>query len=329
MSNAEEDEKKDTSAPSMKTAEEEDVKDTLQLAAKKSAERKLKSMTRAESFETGQRVVLLSQYIGWFGEVIGFDTATKKYTVRLTGPPLNSGKSRKVRKKQKKLMGKYLCCEADGICDAGDNYSTRIKVTNGGARSQPRRNRGKRSRQRDERVKVDMEMYRRGYTPAYLSRFDNPKQNKNLMFYTGQISSEPKGAKIDFIHDRWRDDFRKLEDHHGYIQWLFPIHENSPYNSRAQPLQVHEAKNMRADPKVQVRLIRSYRMMLRFYGLELVDCADIPASGDVRRGKNFADRFANMVAHSHNNLRITRILKCLGELGLEHFKFPLCRLLAV
>ena len=26
---------------------------------------------------------------------------------------------------------------------------------------------------------------------------------------------------------KWRHDFEKLESHHGYIQWLFPIHEVS------------------------------------------------------------------------------------------------------
>ncbi|MCP6711579.1 opioid growth factor receptor-related protein, partial [Klebsiella pneumoniae] len=35
--------------------------------------------------------------------------------------------------------------------------------------------------------------------------------------------------------------------------------------------------------------------------------------------------FQNLNCHSHNNLRITRILKSLGELGLEHYQAPLVR----
>lgn len=38
-------------------------------------------------------------------------------------------------------------------------------------------------------------------------------------------------------------------------------------------------------------------------------------------------RFWSLSRSQHNYLRITRILKSLGELGFEHFKFPLVRLL--
>ena len=38
-------------------------------------------------------------------------------------------------------------------------------------------------------------------------------------------------------------DYRTLELHHGYVQWLFPIHEEG-MNHRAQVLQVHEREAM-------------------------------------------------------------------------------------
>ena len=47
--------------------------------------------------------------------------------------------------------------------------------------------------------------------------------------------------------------------------------------------------------------------------------------GDVERSQGYAERFDNLNYSSHNYLRITRILKCLGEFGFEHFKFPLIK----
>jgi len=61
----------------------------------------------------------------------------------------------------------------------------------------------------------------------------------------------------------------------------------------------------------------SYRIMLAFYGLRLVD----PATGELAvadavpapHQASFVQRFANLERNSHNFLRITRILKSLGE----------------
>ena len=74
--------------------------------------------------------------------------------------------------------------------------------------------------------------------------------------------------------------------------------------------------------------------MLDFYGFELADAA----TGRIARLADFnfqfvatlllmilmifasAIRFKNLNTHSHNYLRVTRILKCLGELDYEHYK---------
>ena len=47
--------------------------------------------------------------------------------------------------------------------------------------------------------------------------------------------------------------------------------------------------------------------------------------GEVERSSKWKQRFLNLNRSSHNNLRITRILKCLGEFGFEHYKAPLIR----
>ena len=59
--------------------------------------------------------------------------------------------------------------------------------------------------------------------------------------------------------------------------------------------------------------------MLDFYGGLLVD----EATGAVERSHHYEERFRNLCTFQHNFLRITRILKCLGELGHEHFQWPL------
>lgn len=88
--------------------------------------------------------------------------------------------------------------------------------------------------------------------------------------------------------------------------------------------------------------------MLDFYGIEL--CND--HTGEVSKARNWRERFDNLnwylrifrqssythrsnqlifsffsssTSHTHNNLRITRIIKCLGILGFRHFQAPLVK----
>lgn len=59
-------------------------------------------------------------------------------------------------------------------------------------------------------------------------------------------------------------------------------------------------------------------MMLDFYGFSLLN----NVTGEIGRSTNYASRFQNLNTNTHNHLRISRILKSLGELGFEHFKWP-------
>ena len=49
----------------------------------------------------------------------------------------------------------------------------------------------------------------------------------NVLFYRNEMESRPSGALIDDLHRNWRGEFERLEMHHGYIQWLFPVFENA------------------------------------------------------------------------------------------------------
>lgn len=108
-----------------------------------------------------------------------------------------------------------------------------------------------------------------------------------------------------------------LEGHHGYIQWLFPVFENAGMNFESRPLTKEGAAAIRADAEASERVIRSYRLMLKFYGLSLAD----ERTGRVERDAPYhTGRFRNLNDSPHNYLRISRIITSLGELGFRRHK---------
>ncbi|XP_077316437.1 uncharacterized protein LOC143936030 isoform X2 [Lithobates pipiens] len=163
------------------------------------------------------------------------------------------------------------------------------------------------------RAAQDLQNYRHGYPDT------SPKLN--LLFYQNKIPFKPNGEYIDKIHKCWHNDYDTLEHNHNFIQWLFPLQERG-VNHCATPLTESEIQLMKSDEEVMKRLLESYKLMLGFYGIVLLD----PDTGKVARAKeNWKNRFKNLNNNTHNNLRITRILKCLGEMGYERFQAPLVR----
>lgn len=130
-----------------------------------------------------------------------------------------------------------------------------------------------------------------------------------IAFYTG-TKPDHRGRYLREI-ESWSDD--RLEFVHDYIQWLFPLPEPSGFNPAAPILTSGSVQEFRTRPDLQDALRLSFLRMLTFYGLEL-------SSGEplrVTRNCGFATKAAFWLsAGNHNHLRITRILKCLGLLGL-------------
>eukprot|EP01064_Diplonema_japonicum_P018245 TRINITY_DN26925_c0_g1_i1.p1 TRINITY_DN26925_c0_g1~~TRINITY_DN26925_c0_g1_i1.p1 ORF type:complete len:238 (+),score=42.31 TRINITY_DN26925_c0_g1_i1:60-773(+) len=161
----------------------------------------------------------------------------------------------------------------------------------------------------------------REYREGYPGQPDDLEANRNLEFYSGNIVTSPGGDSVERFHKNVseggrRGNYQWLEDDHSYIQWLFPIREPG-LNPRAQVLQKHEADAIASDPVLQRTFIESYRTMLDFYGMALED----ETTGKVvRKAEGFESCYTNLNYSFHNNLRITRILKALGEVGLEHYK---------
>nr|XP_028684520.1 opioid growth factor receptor isoform X3 [Macaca mulatta] len=171
---------------------------------------------------------------------------------------------------------------------------------------------------RNWRATRDMCRYRHNY-PDLVER-DCNGDTPNLSFYRNEIRFLPNGCFIEDILQNWRDNYDLLEDNHSYIQWLFPLREPG-VNWHAKPLTLREVEVFKSSQEIQERLVRAYELMLGFYGIRLED----RGTGTVGRAQNYQKRFQNLNWRSHNNLRITRILKSLGELGLEHFQAPLVR----
>ena len=164
------------------------------------------------------------------------------------------------------------------------------------------------------RADADTQRYRDGYP----GKRDDPEADLNYRFYSGQMKMPGYPDYIDDIHGKWFGDWDRLESAHDYIQWLFPIRELSMFNSRTQELQLHEAQRIRENPQLQDRVRKSYKLMLHFYGMEMKD----EATGELQRHADYSDPYENLNYSMHNHLRITRILKHLGEVGLEHYKKP-------
>ncbi|TRY58214.1 hypothetical protein DNTS_008558, partial [Danionella cerebrum] len=141
----------------------------------------------------------------------------------------------------------------------------------------------------------------------------------NLKFYKGQLKSSPDNIQIDQFAD-FMGRYDWLEMTHSYIQWMFPLQERG-MNWEAEVLTKKEIQLFREDKEAKRKLVKSYEVMLDFYGIRLRN----KDTGEVERSSRWKERFDNLNRNTHNNLRITRILKCLGTLGLEHYQAPLVK----
>ncbi|XP_075022805.1 opioid growth factor receptor isoform X2 [Calonectris borealis] len=166
----------------------------------------------------------------------------------------------------------------------------------------------------------DLQRYRHRYPGLIESENEEEEEMWNLSFYKNEICFLPQGLHIETLLESWWDNYEVLEENHSYIQWLFPLREHG-MNWRAKPLTCQEIQAFKKSKEVMQRFIRAYQLMLRFYGIVLIN----EETGELKRAENWAERFQNLNRYSHNNLRITRILKCLGEMGYEHYQVHLVK----
>ncbi|KAM4763048.1 opioid growth factor receptor isoform 1-T1 [Cyanocitta cristata] len=166
----------------------------------------------------------------------------------------------------------------------------------------------------------DLQRYRNHYPDLKEPESEEEEEMWNLSFYKNEIAFVPHGVFIETLLSSWWDKYEMLEENHSYIQWLFPLREHG-MNWRARPLTCQEIQAFRKSKEVMDRFIRAYKLMLGFYGIHLVN----EETGELKRAENWRERFENLNRFSHNNLRITRILKCLGEMGYEDYQVHLVK----
>ncbi|XP_023574472.1 opioid growth factor receptor-like protein 1 [Octodon degus] len=164
----------------------------------------------------------------------------------------------------------------------------------------------------------DLYKYRHQYPQNFKDiRYQN--DFSNLRFYKNKIPFKPDGVYIEEVLNKWKGDYEKLENNHTYIQWLFPLREQG-LNFYAKELTTYEIEEFKKTKEAIRRFLLAYKMMLEFFGIKLID-----KTGNVARAVNWQERFQHLNESQHNYLRITRILKSLGELGYESFKSPLVK----
>ncbi|XP_077073855.1 opioid growth factor receptor-like [Siphateles boraxobius] len=213
-------------------------------------------------------------------------------------------------------MDDDLVCEYDSTWDTESDGD---ELENTGRSKKTRPAFWSNSSSRNLRAAKDMQNYRHGY--PNINEEECPEERMiNLKFYLNEMKSSPDDVSIEAFHNEWKTDYKRLERVHSYIQWLFPLREPG-VNYMAAELTKREIQAFKESEEAKRRLLGSYELMLGFYGLQLLN----RDTGEVKRAENWRERFANLERNMHNNLRITRILKSLGELGFEHFQAPLVR----
>ncbi len=134
-----------------------------------------------------------------------------------------------------------------------------------------------------------------------------------VAFYSGQ-GTDSEGRSL---HDIRGWGFDRLESVHDYIQWLFPLRVRSQFNPDAPLLDEETIRRFQEDARLLAELKASFEQMLAFYGFVLSEKNGQPV---VSTGPDWDARQRQWLHFGdHNLLRITRILTCLGTLGLpEH-----------
>jgi hypothetical protein len=126
-------------------------------------------------------------------------------------------------------------------------------------------------------------------------------------FFAG--GEDDQGRTFDEILG-WDD--ARLEMVHDYIQWIFPLPERSGANPWAPVLNAETIAAIRGDAEMRGRLGAAFLRMLAFYGFAL-------EGNRVAESPRFAAASRNWLhAGNHNHLRLTRMLRSLRVLGLEH-----------
>lgn len=131
------------------------------------------------------------------------------------------------------------------------------------------------------------------------------------------VGNEPRDHIRSKLIQTFRNDLtsrkpainRFMETDHGFIQWLFPL-ETVGVNPYAPVLQKKDYKLLKEVDDCKSKMTEHFLLFTEFMGVEY----------DKSKGtfqKVNAEQWNSWIEHSHNNLRISRVLSSMKDFGLE------------
>jgi len=128
-------------------------------------------------------------------------------------------------------------------------------------------------------------------------------------FYKGTAKNQ-EGISIS---DVLAMDDQDLERCHTYIQWVFPLPEKSKAVPSSPVLRQADIDEFRSDIDLQDTMEKVLKKMLDFYGLAMDVSRIIPIWAFMKKSENW------LTPRNHNFLRLTRMIRSMKLLGLEHW----------
>lgn len=141
----------------------------------------------------------------------------------------------------------------------------------------------------------------------------------NAEFYLGTIKTEKGGLSLSAMQ-KLIANYDNVEKDYGLIAWMFPTYHASCFAVNAKPLTKDEAEVFRTNNKIAERVLKSYVLLLDFFGLELID----QETGEIDRNQNYAARYKKaFLTNYHHHLKLTRVLSFLNIVGLRKYAIAL------
>eukprot|EP01017_Pseudomicrothorax_dubius_P010562 TRINITY_DN13788_c0_g1_i1.p1 TRINITY_DN13788_c0_g1~~TRINITY_DN13788_c0_g1_i1.p1 ORF type:complete len:553 (-),score=163.38 TRINITY_DN13788_c0_g1_i1:74-1732(-) len=169
--------------------------------------------------------------------------------------------------------------------------------------------------QKKEEKKEDE--YSRAIVLQLISDGNNVKKGwLNVGFYLGVYGLNGGSEKVDLVLNHWKGDYRKLEDRHDYVQWLFPNFFRSQFNRNAVALTSEEAAIFRNNKEIIGNLVKAYHLFYDFLGIVITD----EQRGTIEGAPNVKDRLKKtLIERTHNQLRIYRLLTHFHNVGFKRY----------
>jgi len=137
--------------------------------------------------------------------------------------------------------------------------------------------------------------------------------NPNLINFYRNLGPDSEGR---FIHDILQQDDEWWDGCHDHIQWVFPLNDASLFNRNAPILDNDTIKIFQQDKVIHAQATAAVLRYMRFLGFTVGHNGH---SFEFDDSEETVEKFSIWVRKAdHNHLRITRMLKFLKLIKLDH-----------